>query len=65
MTGVGPAVSDLLLPHTDAGVGAQLVVLAVLVGAGSWRTRRRPELRLLVWGIALVLLGMFGLRLLH
>ena len=56
---------DLLLPRTDAGVLAQLVLLgAVSVGA-IWTLRHRPHARLLAVGVTVFLLSLMGLRALH
>lgn len=56
---------DLLLPATDAGVLAQLV-LAALVGVWAiWKFWRVPEWRLVAIGATLVALGLIGVRALH
>ena len=59
------AVLELLLPRTDAGVAAQLGLLAVVVGLALRAAWHRPELRLLVAGGGLTLLGLLGLRAAH
>jgi hypothetical protein len=56
---------DLLLPATDAGVAAQLVVVFVVVAIALWRFWSNPEIRLLVVGSGIVVLGLMGLRALH
>lgn len=61
----GATMTELLLPRTDRGVVAQAVVLMLLLGAGWWATRRRPEFRLLLIGVGLVLVGLTGLRAAH
>ncbi len=62
---LGTAVTEFLLPRTDGGVVVQAVVLMLLLGAGWWATRRRPEFRLLLIGVGLVLVGLTGLRAAH
>ncbi len=56
---------DLLLPATDAGVAAQLVVVFVVVAIALWRFWSNSEIRLLVIGSGIVVLGLMGLRALH
>jgi hypothetical protein len=56
---------DLLLPATDAGVAAQLAVVIVVVAIALWRFWSNPEIRLLVVGSGIVVLGLMGLRALH
>lgn len=56
---------DLLLPATDAGVAAQLVVVFVVVAIALWRFWSNLEIRLLVVGSGIVLVGLMGLRALH
>jgi hypothetical protein len=56
---------DLLLPTTDAGVAAQLAVVFVVVAIALWRFWSNPEIRLLVIGSGIVVLGLMGLRALH
>lgn len=56
---------DLILPRTDAGVAVQLaaVVLAYVVAVALlWRHR---DWLLLATGIAVLTLGLFGVRALH
>lgn len=57
--------TQLLLPQTDGGVAVQAVVLLVLLGVGWWATRQRPDARLLLVGVGLVLVGLIGLRAAH
>lgn len=57
--------SELVLPRTDAGVAVQVVVAVVVLLAGLWATRRRPDARLVVVGAGLVLVGLIGLRAAH
>jgi hypothetical protein len=56
---------DLLLPATDAGVAAQLAVVFVVIAIALWRFWSNPEIRLLVIGSGIVVLGLMGLRALH
>lgn len=57
--------TQLLLPQTDGGVAVQAVVLLVLLGVGWLATRQRPDARLLLVGVGLVLVGLTGLRAAH
>ncbi|MDH3730421.1 MAG: hypothetical protein OES13_04790 [Acidimicrobiia bacterium] len=55
----------LLLPHTDGGGVAQLVVV-IFVGAGAvLALRHRPATRLVAIAQTLVALGLMGVRALH
>lgn len=56
---------DLLLPTTDAGVLAQLIILLVAGIGLIWRFRKRPEARLLLVGLLLLGLGAMALRAVH
>lgn len=56
---------DLLLPETDAGVIAQLLLVLVMWLGGLWSLRNRPDARLVVAGAGLLMLGLIGLRALH
>lgn len=56
---------DLLLPSTDGGVIAQLVVVVALWLGGLWALRNRPDARLLLAGGGLVVLALIGVRALH
>jgi hypothetical protein len=56
---------DLLLPSTDAGVAAQLVLVIVSLGFALWRFWRDPDIRLVVIGSGLLVLGFIGFRALH
>lgn len=58
-------VRDLLLPATDRMVLIQLVVVLAVWGAGLVLLRRQREWQLLLSGVAMVLLGWFGLRAVH
>jgi hypothetical protein len=58
-------VLNLLLPETDGGVVAQLVLLLVIWSIALWRLWRRPDSRLVVLGAGVVALGLMGLRALH
>ncbi len=55
---------EVLLPRTDAGALAQVVV-AVVVTATLVAVTRSAEACLLVLGIGLVALGWMALRILH
>lgn len=56
---------DLLLPKTDTAVLIQLVVVLLALGIALWRVWSNPDLRLLVIGTGLLVLGLMGLRSLH
>jgi len=58
-------VIDILLPTTDRAVAIQLAVVLVAGALGLFATRRQPDVRILVIGVVLVLLGGMGLRALH
>lgn len=59
------AASRVLQPATDLGVLAQFVLAVTLVLLASWWLRHRPEWRLVVLGLGLVLLGAMGVRAAH
>ena len=56
---------DILLPATDAGVLAQVIVVFVLGAAVTVATWRRREWRLLAVGGTFLALALMGLRALH
>lgn len=56
---------DLLLPRTDLGVLVQLSAVSILGGLALYVTRRRRDWRLVVAGVLVLVLGLFGLRALH
>lgn len=57
--------NSLLLPRTDLGVLAQVVVLVALLALAVWGTPCRPEYRLLALGVGLLLFALMGLRAAH
>lgn len=57
--------TEFILPRTDGGVVVQVAVLGLLLATGWWATRRRPDARLLLIGVGLVLFGLIGLRAAH
>jgi hypothetical protein len=59
------SIIDLLLPTTDAGVLAQLIVVVIAGVLGLALTRRHPDRRLLVVGATLVVLAFMAVRTLH
>ena len=61
----GSWITRLVLPTSDLAVAIQLLVLLVLVGLALWWLRDRPEWRLVVLGLTLLLLGGMGLRAAH
>jgi hypothetical protein len=56
---------DFLLPATDEGVAAQLLVWAVISVGALLITRRNKDLRLLAIGLSVLILGLMGLRMVH
>lgn len=56
---------DVIRPKTDAMVIAQVVVLLGLIAFGVWRTWQTRELRLLVIGVGVFVLGLMMLRASH
>jgi hypothetical protein len=58
-------VTDLLQPTTDAGVALQLVLVLVGAAIALGRSWHRADLRLVVIGLTLLLLGLMGLRAVH
>jgi hypothetical protein len=56
---------DLLLPRTDGGVAVQVVIVVVAAISGLYVTRRRPDARLLVIGVALLAVAFMALRAVH
>lgn len=56
---------DVIRPKTDAMVIAQVVILLGLIAFGVWRTWRIRELRLLVIGVGVFVLGLMMLRASH
>ena len=56
---------DFLLPTTDAGVAIQIGAWMLLVGIGIYATKRNPDARLLVIGVAVAGLGVMAVRAIH
>ena len=56
---------ELLLPRTDAGVAVQLGVFIAAVLVALLLVRRRREWLVLVIGVAMFGLGLFGVRAVH
>ncbi len=56
---------ELLLPRTDAGVLAQLVMVLGVGGVVLWRLRGDRDLFLFVGSALFLLLSLFGLRAAH
>ena len=57
--------TDLLLPRTDAGVGAQALLAVVVFGLALWATRRNRDAMVFVAGLATFTAGLMALRTLH
>ncbi len=59
-------IRDLLLPATDRAVLIQVVVTVVALVAVSIATRKiDKEIRLLIWGIFMMIFSWFAIRALH
>lgn len=58
-------VRDVIRPRTDAMVVAQVVILLGVIAFGVWRTWRIRELRMLVIGAGVFVLGLMMLRASH
>ncbi len=54
-----------MLPETDAGVLAQVVLFVIALSVWGWAVRSKPEWRLIVVGVGLVGFGLIGVRSLH
>ncbi|MFO7779622.1 MAG: hypothetical protein R6V28_14845 [Nitriliruptoraceae bacterium] len=61
----GSAVGRVLQPATDLGVLVQFGLVLTLLLLASWWLRHRPEWRLVVLGLGMVLLGAMGVRAAH
>lgn len=57
--------SELLLPRTDAGVAVQVLVVGLASAVALWRVRSRPDARLIVVGLVMIVVGLIGLRAAH
>ncbi len=56
---------DILLPRTDGGVAVQLAILIGGYALGVLFLRRHRDWLLLLTGVAVLLLALFGVRALH
>jgi lipoprotein signal peptidase len=56
---------DLLLPTTDAGVAAQVVIAATVFAGLVWRLWANRDARIFVIGLAMLTFGAMGVRALH
>ncbi|MEN8238222.1 MAG: hypothetical protein ABFR53_03360 [Actinomycetota bacterium] len=56
---------NFLLPTTDAGVAAQFAIWATVSLGGLIATRTNKDLRLLVIGLSVLVLGIMGVRVIH
>lgn len=61
----GAAVTDVLLPRTDAEVAVQFLILVAAVMMALVLTRRSPTGRLLVVGVGLFTAALMTLRAVH
>jgi hypothetical protein len=58
-------VFDFLMPSTDAGVAAQFAGWAVVSVGSLYATRRNRDIRLLVVGLSILVLGVMTVRAVH
>lgn len=56
---------DLLLPRTDAGVAFQAAVAVLVLLILGVAARRHPDYRILVAGLTVMTIALFGLRMIH
>ena len=56
---------DLLLPTTDAGVAAQVVIATIVFAGLLWRLWANKDARIFVIGMAMLTFGAMGVRALH
>lgn len=56
---------DLLLPRTDAGVLAQVIVATAVFAGLTWRFRRNKDVRIFVIGLWVLTYGAMGVRAIH
>ena len=64
-TVLGAVFRELLLPRTDAGVAAQVVLVAIVGVSAFVLTRRNREIRTFVLGCVIFTYAFFGLRAVH
>jgi hypothetical protein len=64
-TVLGGVFRELLLPRTDAGVAAQVVLVAIVGVSAFVLTRRNREIRTFVLGCVIFTYAFFGLRAVH
>lgn len=57
--------NKILLPHTDAGAGMQVVIVIFLTLVVATMVRRERSLVMLSIGSGMVVLGLMGMRALH
>lgn len=65
VTLLGGLFRELLLPRTDAGVAAQVVLVAVVGVAAFVAARHNREIRTFVLGCVIFTYAFFGLRAVH
>ena len=58
-------IRDLLLPTTDAGAGAQLIIALAVIALLLVAMRHRPDWRLVVAGGGLLVIAVMALRAAH
>lgn len=58
-------VVEVLLPRTDAGVAAQVVVTVVVAALALWLVRRNRELAWFVAGVTFIWVAFMALRTVH
>ncbi len=62
---LGGIFRELLLPRTDAGVAAQVVLVAIVGVTALVLTRRNRDIRTFVLGCVIFTYAFFGLRAVH
>ena len=65
VTVLGGFFRELLLPRTDAGVAAQVVLVAIVGASAFVLARRNREIRTFVLGCVIITYAFFGLRAVH
>ena len=56
---------DLLAPTTDGGVAAQVALVVAAAAVAGWLVRRNRDAVVLVVGVLVMTMALFGVRALH
>jgi len=62
---VNSAANEILLPRTDAGAGAQVIVVVLSTVVLATLVRRERSFVMLTIGVGMVVLGFMAMRTLH